>query len=54
MRSPRESSISGRAVEALTWEPVHFLMQRKMLLRIKELAERQSRGDPNVLIHTHY
>lgn len=42
MRSPRKSTTIGRLLEAITWEPAHFVMQRKMLLRIKELAERHA------------
>lgn len=42
MRSPRRPTLVGRVVEALTWEPAHFVMQRKMLLGIEERAERQS------------
>lgn len=42
MRSPQEPTIWGRIVQGLTWEPVHFLMQREMLLGIKTRAERQA------------
>lgn len=53
MRSPRKSTILARAIEGLTWEPVHFLMQRKMLLSIKELAEQQSQDIQTVSTQTH-
>lgn len=43
MRSPRESSTLDRLVDALTWDPAHFLMQRRMLLGIKERAERRAK-----------
>lgn len=42
MRSPRKSRSWRNVVEGVTWEPAHFVMQRKMLLGIKERAERRT------------
>lgn len=42
MRSPRKPTALGRLVEAVTWEPAHFLMQRKMLLGARDRAEDQT------------
>ncbi len=39
LRSPADVSISRRALNFLFWEPAHFVMERKMLLSIKKLAE---------------
>ena len=39
LRSAANISLWQRVVILLFWEPAHFVMERKMLLRIKELAE---------------
>lgn len=39
MRSPQNPTLLGPLLEAVTWEPAHFFMQRRMLLGIKERAE---------------
>lgn len=45
MSSPRRPTVWGRFVEGITWEPAHFLMQRKMLLGIGRLAEEYAGTD---------
>ena len=39
LRSAANVTLWGRAINFLFWEPAHFLMERKMLLTIKKLAE---------------
>jgi hypothetical protein len=39
LRSAANVSLWQRVINFLFWEPVHFVMERKMLLRIKKLAE---------------
>ena len=36
-------TVAQRVVSLFFWEPAHFVMERKMLLTIKELAERNTR-----------
>ena len=39
LRSPANVGIGGRILNFIFWEPAHFVMERKMLLTIKKLAE---------------
>jgi len=39
VRGGQAKTVSGRAANLLFWEPAHFVMERKMLLTIKKLAE---------------
>ena len=39
MRTHGKNAIRGKAADYLFWEPAHFVMERKMLLGIKERAE---------------
>jgi hypothetical protein len=43
-------SVGARIVNYIFWEPVHFFMERKMLLTIKDLAEKHPlAGKPGAL-----
>jgi hypothetical protein len=42
-RSGPHPLYGGRWPNLLFWEPAHFIMERRMMLRIKELAERRAR-----------
>lgn len=44
LRSAANLSLWQRVVQFLFWEPAHFVMERKMLLTLKKLAE----GNPQV------
>ncbi|EFW91872.1 hypothetical protein ZOD2009_10355 [Haladaptatus paucihalophilus DX253] len=44
MRSHGKQDIAGRAADVLFWEPAHFVMERKMLLGVKERAESSKYG----------
>lgn len=46
LRSAANPSLWTRIVDFLFWEPAHFAMERKMLLTIKELAEKTSQPQP--------
>ena len=39
LRSAATVPLGGRVINSLFWEPAHFVMERKMLLTIKKLAE---------------
>jgi hypothetical protein len=38
----RELPLRQKVVKALFWEPAHFVMERRMMLTLKELSERSS------------
>jgi hypothetical protein len=42
-RGPAFPSLATRIVNYVFWEPAHFLMERKMLLTIKALAEKHAK-----------
>lgn len=41
LREPVPSTLTGRALNALMWDPMHFVMEQRMLRGIKERAEGQ-------------
>jgi hypothetical protein len=43
VREPLPSTFAGRAVSALAWDPMHFVMEQRMLRGIKERAEHRPR-----------
>jgi hypothetical protein len=44
MRTQGKGTLRGRAADYLFWEPAHFVMERKMLLGVKERAESSEYG----------
>jgi hypothetical protein len=42
--STGEKSRGADLMDYLFWEPAHFFMERKMMLTVRELAEREARG----------
>jgi hypothetical protein len=50
LRMMANPSLGARIVNYIFWEPVHFFMERKMLLTIKDLAEKHPlAGKPGAL-----
>ena len=45
-RMGRHPSIGSRLAYFGFWEPAHFVMERRMLLTIKQLAESSAPGQP--------
>ena len=42
LRGAEPTNVSQRLISDLFWEPAHFVMERKMLITIKKLAEHQA------------
>ncbi len=40
VRSTRSPKLASRAVDRLFWEPMHFVMEQKMLRTIRDLSQR--------------
>lgn len=47
-RSGAKATLRGKLVDYLFWEPAHFVMERKMMLTIKENAEHQAAPAPEL------
>ena len=45
-RGPEAPTFLGRLFWVGVFEPAHFIMERKMMLRLKALAERTGRARP--------
>ena len=45
VRGPERVSLAGKLLHYAFFEPAHFIMERKMLLTLKKLAERQDARD---------
>ncbi len=43
MRTKGKRTLRGKVADVVFWEPAHFVMERKMLLGVKERAERENR-----------
>ena len=48
-RTGPEAIGGGPILQKLFWEPAHFLMERQMMLRLRQLAERRFWADRNAL-----
>jgi hypothetical protein len=48
LREPVPSSFAGRAINALIWDPMHFVMEQRMLRGIKERAEGRPLAPPGM------
>ena len=48
LRGAAPTNVSQRLMLSLFWEPAHFVMERKMLLTIKKLAEGQPLARPEL------
>ena len=49
LRSAANVGIGGRVLNFIFWEPAHFVMERKMLLTIKKLAEANPQASLNAV-----